>query len=282
MASVHDFIGDGPLEQGNGKLPVPGDNATDPERRAWLRWAFTISDGWDIGEITRYGARSRTPMTVEIVPPGHGTPRLVRLEEEQEAAKHGSLRLALTRDAGLSGAAITNAKIAGDAYYVMCKLARVIGSSDPLDETREVIDGYREEATREKQSLAKPDLYRTLDWLRRFPYSKRQINLWLAALERGDGKNREAPRPPLLVDDQGGEWTSITHLATYYRWGREQPGVIANDALAGRVVELGGVRWKASAWDSTTRERQRRIITVLVRLPGVDEDPDAGEETPGV
>ena len=261
---------------GGSKHGVPGDSATDPERREWLAWAFTLASGWRIGEVTRYGAADRTPMTVEIVPPGDGKPRVVRFEEERDAAKHSTLRLALTRDAGLKAGQITNAKVAGDAYYVLCKLARVVGSSDPRDEAREWIDGYRHEARRERLSLAKPDLHATLDALRRYPYSKRQINLWLNAVERY-GEAGEPPRPPLIVDDKGGEWTSITHLATYVRWGRDQAGTISNEALAGRVVELGGARWKASAWDDTTRQRQSRIVTVLVRLPTVEDDPDDDE-----
>lgn len=264
--------------------PVPADTATDPARRKWLMWVFTVPTGWRIGEVVRYGAASRTPMTIEIIPPGDGKPRIVRFEEERDAAKHGTLRLALTRDAGLKAAAITSAKIAGDAYYVLCKLARVVGSSDPRDEAREWFDGYRQEAKREHLSLAKPDLHGTLDALRRYPYSKRQINLWIAAVERlrpGD-RAPEPPRPPLVIDSKGGEWTSITHLATYVRWGRDQAGTISNEALAGRVVELGGTRWKASAWDASTRQRQNRIITVLVRLPTVEDDPDEGEESTDV
>lgn len=263
------------------KRPVPGDNATDPDRRDWLAWASTIPARSRIGEVTRYGAASRTPMTIEIVPPGDGKPTMVRLEEERDAARNGALRLALTRDAGLKAAPITNAKIAGDAYYVLCKLARVVGGGDPRDETREWIDGYREEAKRLELSFAKGDLHGTLDALRRYPYSKRQINLWLAEAERhGELGAGEPPRPPLAIDGKGGEWTSITHLATYIRWGRDQPGTISNEALAGRVVELGGTRWKASAWDGTTRQRQDRITTVLVRLPTAKDDPEGGEETP--
>jgi hypothetical protein len=260
---------------------VPGDNATNLERRAWLHWAFTVPDGGQVGEVTRYGATSRTPMTIAIVPPDSERPRVVRLEEERDAAKHGTLRLALTRDAGLKAAPITNAKIAGDAYYVLCKLATVVGGSDPRDETLEWLDGYRHEAKRLEVSFAKPDLYATLDRIRGWPYSKRHINLWLNDVERYDTKD-PAPQPPLGVDGKGGEWTSITHLATYVRWGRDQPGAIANDALAGRVVELGGGRWKASAWDTTTRQRQTRINMVLVRLPAVDEDPDETSATPDV
>lgn len=259
------------------KHPVPGDNATDPARRKWLAWAFTVPAGSRIGEVTRFGASDRTPMTIEIVPPGDGRPRIVRLEEERDAAKNGTLRLALIRDTGLNAAPIANAKVAGDAYYVLCKLARVVGGSDPRDEVREWVDGYRSEAKRMEFSFAKRDLYATLDALRGHPYSKRHINLWINAVERGEFAG-EPPQPPLAIDSKGAEWTSITHLATYVRWGRDQPGTISNDALAGRVVELGGQRWLARAWDGTTRERRHRIITVLVRLPSVEDDSDEGEE----
>jgi hypothetical protein len=145
----------------------------------------------------------------------------------------------------LKAAPITSAKIAGDAFYVLCKLARVVGGHNPLDEAREWIDGYRHEADRIEVSLARADLYQTLDTLRRYPYSKRHINLWLNAVERY-GRADEPPAPPLALDrHKGGEWASITHLATYVRWGRDQPGTISSDALAGRVVELGGKRWTA-------------------------------------
>ena len=59
----------------NDKSPAfPGDGAADPDRRAWLAWAFTHARGWRVGEVIRYGAGDRTPMTVEIVPPGRGGP----------------------------------------------------------------------------------------------------------------------------------------------------------------------------------------------------------------
>jgi hypothetical protein len=278
--NIHDDLPGDESKGADAKHPVPGDNATDPDRRRWLAWAFTVPPGWRVGEVVRYGGASCTPMTIEVAPPGDGGSKIVRLEEERDAAKNGTLRHALTRDAGLKAAAITNAKVAGDAYYVLCKLARVVGSSDPRDETREWVDGYREEANRLPLSFAKGELYETLDALRRYPYSKRQINLWLAAIERYGGEAGEPPRPPLAIDTaRGGEWTSITHLSTYVRWGRDQPGTIRNDALAGRVVELGGERWAASAWDRTDRQRERRIITVLVRLPSVENDVDEGEET---
>jgi hypothetical protein len=272
-------------------LVVPDDSATDPERREWLEWAFSVPDGWRVGEVTRHGGGSHTPMTVELVPPGDGKPRVVRLEEERDAAKQGTLRLALTRDAGLRAAPITNAKVAGDAYYVLCALGRVVGSGDPRDEAREWIDGYRQEALHLDLSLAKGALHATLDQLRRHPYSKRQINLWLGTVERhGVEVAGEPPRPPLVIDTTSprrddrppGEWTSITHLATYVRWGREHAGVINPEALAGHVVELGGRRWRASAWDTTTRQRKDRIITVLVRLPRPEDAPEEDEEAPDV
>lgn len=253
---------------------VPGEGASDPERRGWLRTIFSVPDGWELGEVVRYGATARTPLTIELLPPGGGDPRVVQFDEEEDAARPGSLRMALGR-AGLRAAWIANAKIAGDVYYVLCKLAKVIGGQHPLDELREQIDGYRLEARPEPHSFRKGYLYGTLAALRAWPYSKRQINLWLAALERG--ADVDPPVPPLFVDDEGGEWTSVTHLATYIRWGRDQPGVISNEALAGRVVQLGGTRWRARAWDATTRERQNQIAIVLIRLPAVDSEPSEDE-----
>ena len=257
----------------NGKPGFPGDNANDPQRRQWLEWAFSVSAGSHVGEITRYGADDVTPMTVEIIPPGNGKPQLVRFEEEHQAQKPASLRSALTRDAGLRAEHITSAKIAGDVYYVLCRLARVLGGGDPRDEVREWIDGYRDAATRISGSLAKVELYMTLDMLRHFPYSKRHINLWLRAMERlrADERPPEQPRPPLLVDEDGGEWTSISHLATFIRWDRDQGGTMNSRRLAGFVAELGGKRWKADAWDDTSRGRRRRIVAVMVRLPAVED-----------
>ena len=257
----------------DGKLPeFPADGASDPQRRDWLEHAFSVPAGSSIGKVIRYGADDVTPMTVEILP-GTGKPRLVRFDEERQAAKHGTLRAALTRDAGLRGQHITGPKIAGDAYYLLCQLATVIGSNDPRDKAQEWISGYREEAKRVKCSLAKSDLYVTLDSLRSYPYSKRQINLWLATVERrGIEAAGEPPQPPLLIDGKKGEWTSITHMATYVRWGRDQPGVIDPTALAGLIVELGGERQKLQAWDTTTRQRQDHIVTVMVRFPPVGEE----------
>ncbi len=257
-----------------GKPGFPGDGASDPHRRDWLVWAFSVPNGSRIGEVTRYGAADVTPMTIEIIPPGDGKARLVRFEEEREASKHATLRAALIRDGGLRAEQITNAKIAGDAYYLLCKLARVVGGADPRDEVREWLDGYREEAKRTERSLAKRDLYATLDALRCYPYSKRQINLWLSAMERLRPGERapQPPAPPLFVVDKDAEWTSITHLATYVRWGRDQPGTISNKALAGLVVELGGERQRMRAWNDSKRERQHQICTVLVRLPPLRAD----------
>jgi hypothetical protein len=287
--NVHDDLSPKRGSEG-GRHAVPDDTTTDRERREWLEWAFSLPDGWQVGDVKRHGGGSHTPMTVEIVPPGDGKAKVVRLEEERDAAKQGTLRLALTRDAGLRAAPITNAKVAGDAYYVLCALAQVIGGGDPRDEAREWIDGYRQEAVRLDLSLAKPDLYVTLDQLRRHPYSKRQISLWLSTVEsHGMQVVGGPPCPPLVIDasprledGERGEWTSITHLATYVRWGRDQPGTISGEALAGRVIELGGKRWRAAAWDDTTRQRQSRIITVLVRLPRAEDAPEEDEEAPDV
>ena len=254
----------------------PGERATDEQRREWLGWLFSVPPGFTVGEVTRFGAADVTPMTIEIVPPNGDPPQVVRFEEEQAAAGHGALRRALTRDAGLRAEHVTSGKAAGDAYYLLCKLARVLGGGDPRDAAEEWISGYRLEAKRENYSLRKGDLHATLDALRSYPYSKRQINVWLNALDRGDFA--EEPKPPLIVDEKGGEWTSITHLATYVRWGRDQPGVIGNKALAGLVVELGGKRWLARAWDTTTRQRQHEIRTVLVRLPDVPDPPPDDQE----
>ena len=71
----------------DGKPPFPGDNASDPECRKWLTWAFTVAAGFRIGDVTRYGGTSRTPMTIEIVPPGDGKPRTVRFEEERRRSQ---------------------------------------------------------------------------------------------------------------------------------------------------------------------------------------------------
>ena len=257
----------------NGKPGFPGDNANDPQRRQWLEWAFSVPAGSHVGEITRYGADDITPMTVEIIPPGNGKPQLVRFEEEHQAQKPATLRSALTRDASLRAEHITSSKIAGDVYYVLCRLARIVGGGDPKDEVREWIDGYRDAATRITASLAKTDLYMTLDMLRHFPYSKQHINLWLRAMERAHPSDPapDRPRPPLLVDEQAGEWTSISHLATFIRWDRDHGGTMNSRRLAGFVAELGGRRWKADAWDVSSRQRVRRIVALMVRLPPVDD-----------
>jgi hypothetical protein len=78
-------------------------------------------------------------MTVVIVPPGDGSASLVRFEEEREVGNPKALRGALARDASLRGATITNAKVAGDAYYVLIgALATVVGHADPRAEFRRV------------------------------------------------------------------------------------------------------------------------------------------------
>jgi hypothetical protein len=242
---------------------VPAADSSADARRSWLTRAFTARG---IGPIARYGGVSSTPMTVEVIDL-LGVRRVVRFEHEDDAAKHGPLRAELIRQGAVRAGYITNAKIAGDAYFLMCSLAQVVGGVDPLDEVREYADGYRLEGRRlEGLSFAKGDLYTTLDTIRTYPYSKHLINVWLNALERGDYVG-DPPQPPLVIDRDGGEWTSITHFGCYVRWGRDQPGTIRNDALAGRVVELGGRRWLAKAWEGTTRARRRRIITVLVRFP---------------
>ena len=186
----------------NGKPGFPGDNANDPQRRQWLEWAFSISPGSHVGEITRYGADDITPMTVEIIPPGNGKPRLVRFEEEHQAQKPAPAALRdRPRQQGLqSGAHHQRQDRRRRLLRALPPSRASSASSDPRDEVREWIDGYRSDAaTRITASLGKTDLYMTLDMLRHFPYSKQHINLWLRAMERAHPSDPapDRPRPPL-------------------------------------------------------------------------------------
>src|SRR5262245_43763479 len=194
---------------GQAKPEFPGEGADHPTCFRWLHWAASVPEGSRFGEPIRYGGTKRTPMVLPVIPPGNGQPRRVRFEEERDAEKPGTLRAALIRDGGLRAEHITGNKIAGDFYWVLCQVARVVGAINPLDELREQLDGYRLEARRETHAFGKGDLYGTLDALRRYPYSKRQINQWLAALEHlAPGQHPPPPpRPPLFVDDRdAGEW----------------------------------------------------------------------------
>jgi hypothetical protein len=254
---------------------VPTSASTDPQRRAWLAEAFGAPDGYRIGEVVRYGATERTPMTVQVLPPGSGRPLLVRFEEERQARNHAALRGALSGSAArLRGGALTNGKIAGDAYYVLCSLARVVGRLDPLTEAQEWIDDYRDAATRiEGHDLTRRGVFASLETLRDWPYSKLAIGLHRAAEERGQ-TGVAPPRPPLLIDEHGREWTSMRHLGTFIRHDIERAEAISDRALAGRVQEIGGQRRKLNVWDRTDRARQERIGMVLVGFPPAPEMPD--------
>jgi hypothetical protein len=80
-----------------------------------------------------------------------------------------------------------------------------------------------------------------------------------------------------LIVHRAEEWTSITHLGTYHRFGRDHSGTISDRKLAALVVELGGERWDADAWDATNRKRQHRIITVMVRFPPLSDHEEAAD-----
>lgn len=278
----------GPLGEAAADLKhVPGSTATDPERRAWLRAAFSVSSGFEIGEPVRFGGTSRSPMMIPILGPDGAVAATVRFDEEREASNPKDLRGALARDANLRGASITNAKVAGDAYYVLCDLARVVGRMDPLSEAGEWIDDYRRHAEEiEGHELGRRGAYHALDALRRFPYSKRAIHLHIAALERGEHRDH-APRPPLLIDAETGRaWTSVTHLGTFVRHDRDRPDGISDTALVGRVLEHGCERWALNVWDRPDRQRVERIKMVLVGFPELpeppaDDDPD-GPDGEGV
>jgi hypothetical protein len=173
---------------------VPAAKASADDRRAWLAFAFTAGG---VGEVIRYGGVSCTPMTVEVIDQLR-TRRIVRFDHERDAERHGTLRAELIRQGMVRAEHVTNGKVAGDAYFLMCSLGRVLGGVDPHDEVSEWISGYRLEARRIELSFAKGDLYRALDTIRRYPYSKRQINLWLDAVD-GHGNAGEPPRPPLVT-----------------------------------------------------------------------------------
>jgi hypothetical protein len=265
------------------KLPVPGPGSTNPKRRQWLQWAASITEG-KIGDVVRYGGVIETPLTIEIKPPGGGEPTIVRFPEERDIVKHQVLRTALIGQGGVQAERITNGKIAGDFYYVLCSLADIVAPVRALDEMQEWCDGCREEATRLDFDFSRAHLFNTLGAMRDFPYSRRDLDIYRGRKERcGPGDVVPAkPKPPLFIDPDGGEWISVTHLGTYVRHGREHHGVINNKALAAGVVELGGRRWKADAWDKTTRGRVKRTTTVLLRLPKPKSDPSDPEGDPDV
>jgi hypothetical protein len=269
---------------GSAKPTVPGAGATDPQRRAWLEWAASITEGSSVGDIVRYGGVAETPLTIEIKPPGGGRPKIVRFAEERDIVKHQALRGALIGQGGVQAAQITSGKIAGDFYYVLCGLARVVAPVRALDELQEWCDGCREDAHRLSFEFDRPHLFRTLEAMRDFPYGKRDLDIYRGKVERRrpDDPMPTMPQPPLFIDPDGGEWISVTYLGAYIRHGREHHGVITNKALAAGVVELGGRRWKADAWDKTTRSRLRRITTVLLRLPEPKNDPSDPEGQPDV
>jgi hypothetical protein len=250
---------------------VPGASAPPDARRAWLTLAFAANG---VGEVVRWGGESVTAMTVEIFNQLEER-RVVRFEHEDDATRHGTLRAELIRQAGVRAEHITNAKIAGDVYFLLCSLARIEGPLDPLSEVREWMAGYRLDAAREPFSLAKPDLYRTLDRIRNYPYDRKLLALWQRDLERRGEMARDArPKPPLFVERTNeGEWTSISHFACYVRWDLDIGVPISSKTLAGRVVEVGGDRRRTVAWDATTRTRQHRIEAVLIRFPDEREEP---------
>lgn len=263
-------------EQARGRdlKAVPTSTSTDPERRAWLGALFSLADGFTIGEPVRYGATSSSPMTIPILGPGGDVASTVRFEAEREIGNPQALRGALARDANLRGATITSAKVAGDAYYVLCELAQIVGRADPRSEARAWIDDYQEAAEPiEGHELSRGRAFAAVDALRHFPYSKRAINLHLAAQERGHMSVE--PQPPLLIDNRTKRaWTSITHLGTYVRHGRDFAETISDTALAGRVLEHGCQRRALNVWDRSDRKRSKRISIVLIGFPAAPEPPE--------
>jgi hypothetical protein len=254
---------------------VPGAIATDPERRAWLHALFSIPSGFNIGEPVRFGGSSQTPLAIPILGPDGRIAATVRFERESEASSAKDLRHALARDANLRGATITSAKVAGDAYYVLCSLARVVGRGDPLGEASEWIDEYlRAAVALEGHELGRRGGFKALEALRAWPYSKRVIGLYLHAVERGQGNGLEPPRPPLLVDARTGRgWTSARHLGTFVRHDLDAIGAVRDGELVGRALEVGCERLDLSLWDRSDRRRSKRIGMVLVGFPEAIEPP---------
>jgi hypothetical protein len=159
---------------------------------------------------------------------------------------------------------------------VLCDLARVVGRSDPRGEAGEWIDEYQRVGRPiEGYDLGRRLVFAALAALRGYPYSKRAINLHAAALERGQARVDEAPRPPLLIDGRTGRaWTSVTHLGTYVRHDRDFAGAINDGALVGRVLEHGCERRALNVWDRTDRKRRERINMVLIGFPALPEPPE--------
>lgn len=267
----------GQVNSGGGKAPpVPGPGATDPERRAWLAALFNLENGFTVGEPTRFGGTSRSPMMIPILAPGGIVAATIRFEEEREIGNPRALRGALARDAGVRGATINSGKSAGDVYYVLCALAKTIGRLDPLIEAAEWIDEYQRDALPiTGYELGRRGAFQALDALRTYPYSKRAINLYIAAVERGITTPGDAPpRPPLLIDETTGRaWTSAKHLGTFVRHDRDRAEPITDTALVGRVLEQGCERLELNVWDRSDRKRRERIKMVLIGFPEPPERP---------
>jgi hypothetical protein len=276
----HDDLGGNGRHDIDLKL-VPDASASDPQRRAWLEAVFALPDQLRIGEPVRYGGSSITPLSIPILGPDGTEAALVRFEEEREISKAANLRAVLARDANLRGTTINSGKTAGDVYYVLCSLAKVVGRPDPRAEAREWIQEYRRVAIPiEGFELTRRGAFAALDALRNFPYSKRAINLHLRAVERQQADPNDAPRPPLLIDAKTGrEWTSASHLGAFIRHDLERPESINDRAISGRVVENGGERRPMSVWDRSDRKRRECIGMVLIGLP---EEAEAPAEDEGV
>lgn len=274
----HDDLGGNGRHDIDLKL-VPEASATDPQRRAWLEAVFALPQGFVIGDVVRYGGSSITPLSIPILGPDGSQAALVRFEEEREISKAATLRAVLARDGNLRGTTINSGKTAGDVYYVLCCLATVLGRPDPLAEADEWVQEYRRVAVPiEGFELTRRGAYAALDALRGFPYSKRAINLHLRAVERQQADPDDAPRPPLLIDAKTGrEWTSATHLGAFIRHDLERPESINDKAIAARVVENGGERWRLSVWDRSDSKREKRVKMVLIGLPQEAEAPAEDE-----
>ena len=162
---------------------------------------------------------------------------------------------------------------------MLCSLARVVGRGDPLGEASEWLDEYRRAAVVvEGHEIGRRVAFAAVAALRAWPYSKRTLGLYLAALERGHGEGLEPPVPPLLVDARTSrEWTSARHLGTFVRHDLDAVGAVRDGELVGRALEVGCERLDLNVWDRSDRRRSKRIAMVLVGFPEPPEPPDEDE-----
>lgn len=256
--------------KGDGKFgDAPPHDAPVSEIAAFLTVGYGLPARYSVCRVVRYGGRAGTGLTVFIRTPA-GKELRVNYERESDCISPARLRAQAAGDTnGLTRATrINSPKAALAMYEAMCSLADNFDAADLRGQTWEWVQQLQQAAATTTGSL---DSYHSLRRLQKHEYSKRLVQ----DPPRDDHNKPIRPVPILLVDnDTGHTYVTARHMAVFLRYelGVEDAGT--DDRILTRLSEIGGERRSVEVWDSTGRDRTRKIRLVLYRLP---EDADVSQ-----